>query len=404
MKTFYRYAALVAGSLLGLCACSSDDDVADASGKTPVAQPQVIVSELTTTGFKIRWEAVEGAGAYVYTFNGSEETSTDACQLSFGDLERQKEYVVAVKATPKFADENTESPYTYVHVVTDDLEQLPRPKITLGCAYASKTLITWTEVPETALYEYTIGGETYTTTDRMVTLGCMPVHETVSIDKGIDVWANFGTHYFLERREIGMFNIGKDSTGIVVADGVKYELGYKDCLYITQGTKEVTFASADPEHPAKFYMVSAPAHCSYETRLIKMADANHRPLGSVETCNKRTINQFIHPDVLKTCQLSMGMTELEPGSNWNTMPSHTHERRMEIYTYFELPEGQVVFHMCGEPTQTRHIVMHNEDAVISPSWSIHSGVGTSNYTFIWAMGGENMEFDDMDNIATTDLR
>ncbi len=171
MKTFYRYAALVAGSLLGLCACSSDDDVADTSGKTPVAQPQVIVSELTTTGFKIRWEAVEGAGAYVYTFNSSEETSTDACQLSFGDLERQKEYVVAVKATPKFADENTESPYTYVHVVTDDLEQLPRPKITLGCAYASKTLITWTEVPETALYEYTIGGQTYTTTDRMVTLG-----------------------------------------------------------------------------------------------------------------------------------------------------------------------------------------------------------------------------------------
>ena len=181
-------------------------------------------------------------------------------------------------------------------------------------------------------------------------------------------------------------------------------LGYKDCLYITQGTKEVTFASADPEHPAKFYMVSAPAHCAYQTRLIKMADANHRPLGSVDTCNKRTINQFIHPDVLKTCQLSMGMTELAPGSNWNTMPSHTHERRMEIYTYFELPEGQVVFHMCGEPTQTRHIVMHNEDAVISPSWSIHSGVGTSNYTFIWAMGGENMEFDDMDNIATTDLR
>ena len=138
--------------------------------------------------------------------------------------------------------------------------------------------------------------------------------------------------------------------------------------------------------------------------IITIEQAAKRPLGSVETCNKRTINQFIHPDVLKTCQLSMGMTELESGSNWNTMPSHTHERRMEIYTYFELPEGQVVFHMCGEPTQTRHIVMHNEDAVISPSWSIHSGVGTSNYTFIWAMGGENMEFDDMDNIATTDLR
>ena len=138
--------------------------------------------------------------------------------------------------------------------------------------------------------------------------------------------------------------------------------------------------------------------------IITIEQAAKRPLGSVETCNKRTINQFIHPSVLKTCQLSMGMTALEPGSNWNTMPSHTHERRMEIYTYFEVPEGQVVFHMCGEPTETRHIVMHNYDAVISPSWSIHSGVGTSNYTFIWAMGGENMEFDDMDNIATTDLR
>ena len=144
----------------------------------------------------------------------------------------------------------------------------------------------------TGLYKADEVVAVYSHVDRMVTLGCMPVHETVSIDKGIDVWANFGTHYFLERREIGMFNIGKDSTGIVVADGVKYELGYKDCLYITQGTKEVTFASADPEHPAKFYMVSAPAHCAYETRLIKMADANHRPLGSVETCNKRTINQL----------------------------------------------------------------------------------------------------------------
>ena len=243
----------------------------------------------------------------------------------------------------------------------------------------------------------------YSHVDRMVTLGCMPVNEIVSIDKGIDIWANFGTHYFLERREIGIFNIG-DGAGTITADGVAYHLGYKDCLYITQGTKEVTFASDDTAKPAKFYMVSAPAHCRYETRLITLADAAKRPLGTLETCNKRTINQFIHPSVLKTCQLSMGMTSLEPGSNWNTMPSHTHERRMEIYTYFEIPEGQAVFHMCGEPTETRHVVMHNYDAVISPSWSIHSGVGTSNYTFIWAMGGENMEFDDMDNIATTDLR
>lgn len=242
----------------------------------------------------------------------------------------------------------------------------------------------------------------YSHVDRMVTLGCMPVQESVSIDKGIDVWANFGTEYFLERREIGIFNIG--GTGSVTVDGVVYEMEYKDCLYITKGAKEVLFASADAAAPAKFYMVSAPAHCSYETRLIKIKDANKRPIGSLETSNKRVINQFIHPDVLKTCQLSMGMTVLEPGSVWNTMPSHTHERRMEIYMYFEVPENNVVFHMMGEGNETRHIVMQNEEAVISPSWSIHSGAGTSNYTFIWAMGGENQAFDDMDNIPTTELR
>lgn len=242
----------------------------------------------------------------------------------------------------------------------------------------------------------------YSHVDRMVTLGCMPVKETVSIDKGIDVWANFGTEYFLERREIGIFNIG--GTGTVSVDGTVYEMEYKDCLYITKGAKEVFFASADAAAPAKFYMVSAPAHCSYETRLIKIKDANKRPLGAMETSNKRVINQFIHPDVLKTCQLSMGMTVLEPGSVWNTMPAHTHERRMEIYMYFEVPENNVVFHMMGEGNQTRHIVMQNEEAVISPSWSIHAGAGTSNYTFIWAMGGENQAFDDMDNIPTTELR
>ncbi len=242
----------------------------------------------------------------------------------------------------------------------------------------------------------------YSHVDRMVTLGCMPVNETVSIDKGIDVWANFGTEYFLERREIGIFNIG--GAGTITVDGTVYELGYKDCLYITKGAKEVLFASADAAAPAKFYMVSAPAHCSYETKLIKIKDANKRPLGAMETSNKRVINQFIHPDVLKTCQLSMGMTVLDPGSVWNTMPSHTHERRMEIYMYFEVPENNVVFHMMGEGKETRHIVMQNEEAVISPSWSIHSGAGTSNYTFIWAMGGENQAFDDMDNIPTTELR
>lgn len=242
----------------------------------------------------------------------------------------------------------------------------------------------------------------YSHVDRMVTLGCMPVHEVVPIDKGIDVWASFGTSYFLERREVGMFNIG--GTGEVRVDGTAYPIEHKDCLYITRGAKEILFSSQNPENPAKFYMVSAPAHCSYETRLIRLEDAAKRPLGALETSNKRVINQFIHPDVLKTCQLSMGMTVLEPGSVWNTMPAHTHERRMEIYTYFDIPEGNVVFHMMGEGQETRHIVMHNEEAVISPSWSIHAGAGTSSYTFIWAMGGENQAFDDMDNIAITDLR
>ena len=151
-------------------------------------------------------------------------------------------------------------------------------------------------------------------------------------------------------------------------------------------------------------MVSAPAHTSYKTTFISIKDAAKRNLGDQKLCNKRTINQFIHPDVLETCQLSMGMTVLDEGSIWNTMPCHTHERRMEVYMYFEVPENNVVFHMMGEPDETRHIVMKNEEAVISPSWSIHSGAGTSNYTFIWAMGGENQAFDDMDNLETVDLK
>ena len=254
----------------------------------------------------------------------------------------------------------------------------------------------------TGLYKADEVVAVYSHVDRMVMLGCMPVNETVSIDKGIDVWANFGTTYFLERREVGIFNIG--GAGKISVDGKEYKLGYKDCLYITKGAKEVLFSSDDAQKPAKFYMVSAPAHCSYESRLITIDEAAKKPLGAMETSNKRVINQFIHPDVLPTCQLSMGMTCLEPGSVWNTMPAHTHERRMEIYTYFEIPENNVVFHMMGEGKETRHIVMQNEEAVISPSWSIHSGAGTSNYTFIWAMGGENQAFDDMDTIPTTELR
>ena len=254
----------------------------------------------------------------------------------------------------------------------------------------------------TGLYKPDEVVSVYSHVDRIVTLGCMPVSEAVPIEKGMDVWSNFGTKFFLERRELGMFNIG--GPGSVTADGEKFNLGYKDCLYITRGTQKITFESADAKNPAKFYMVSAPAHKSFETKFISIEDAAKNPVGSAETSNKRVIYQFIHPDVLQTAQLMMGMTCLDTGSVWNTMPAHTHERRMEVYTYFEVSDDNVVFHMMGEPTQTRHIVIKNEEAAISPSWSIHSGCGTSNYTFIWAMGGENQEFSDMDIITTTELR
>lgn len=242
----------------------------------------------------------------------------------------------------------------------------------------------------------------YSHVDRMVVFGIMPVHKNLSLDDGIDVWHTFGTHYILERREIGIFNLG--GAGTIEVDSKEYELDFEDCLYITKGAKEIIFKSKDQNNPSRFYGVSAPAHTSYETKLLTIKDANKRPCGDAKTSNKRVINQFIHPDVLKTCQLSMGLTQLEEGSVWNTMPAHTHERRMEIYTYFNIPDNNVVFHMMGKKDETRHIVMKNYDAVISPSWSIHSGCGTSNYTFIWAMGGENMEFDDMDNINITDMK
>ncbi len=243
---------------------------------------------------------------------------------------------------------------------------------------------------------------TYSHVDRMVVMGIMPVDEKVSIDKGIDVWANFGTSYFLERREAGVFNLG--GKGSIEVDGERYVLGYEDCLYIAKGAKEVSFSSEDPAAPAKFYLASTPPHKTCKTTFQSIDNANHRPCGGAENSNQRVINQFIHPDVLETCQLSMGLTQLSPGSVWNTMPSHTHERRMEVYTYFEIPEDQVVMHFMGQPEETRHLVMQNFDAVISPSWSIHSGCGTANYTFIWAMGGENQAFDDMDDLRPTDLK
>ncbi len=254
----------------------------------------------------------------------------------------------------------------------------------------------------TDLYQPDTVQATYSHVDRMVVMGIMPVNEAVSIDKGIDVYANFGTSYILERREAGVFNLG--GAGYVEVDGVRYELGFEDCIYIAKETKSVIFGSNEKENPAKFYIASTPAHKVCKTTLLTIEKANKRPLGGEENSNKRVINQFIHPDVLETCQLLMGLTKLEKGSVWNSMPCHTHERRMEVYTYYGLPENDVVMHFMGQPQEVRPIVMQNFDAVISPSWSIHCGCGTSNYTFIWAMGGENQVFDDMDNLKPSELK
>lgn len=242
----------------------------------------------------------------------------------------------------------------------------------------------------------------YSHVDRIVTMGCMPVDESVSLDKGIDCWKNFGVSYLLERREMGTINIGGD--GVIILDGKEYEVNNYDALYVSMGTKEVLMKSKDPSKPAKFYILLCPAHKPCPTTLIPYEKAIHKHLGKLEDSNERTINQYIHPDILETCQLSMGLTHLEPGSVWNTMPAHTHERRMEVYFYFDIPENQAVFHFMGEPTETRHIVMHNDEAVINPSWSIHAGCGTTNYTFIWGMCGENRAYDDQDWLKTEDLR
>jgi len=208
--------------------------------------------------------------------------------------------------------------------------------------------------------------------------------------------------YFLERRELGIINVG--GSGSVVVEGTTYELGFKDALYIGAGNKEVVFKSDDKNNPAKFYLNSAPAHTTYPTKKVSLAEANKLQLGTMETANHRTVNQMIIGSVVTTCQLQMGMTELKPGSVWNTMPAHVHDRRMEVYFYLDIPQDQAVCHFMGQPQETRHIWMNNHQAVISPPWSIHSGSGTSNYTFIWGMAGENLDYGDMDVCKITDLR
>ncbi len=238
----------------------------------------------------------------------------------------------------------------------------------------------------------------YTHYDRYIAGGAKPVNKALNLET-IDA---LKAPYFLERRELGIINVG--GAGKVEVDGEVYELDFKEALYIGKGNKEVVFSSNNASSPAKFYLNSAPAHHPYPTKKVTKAEAEIVELGSMETANHRVINKLLVAGVVDTCQLQMGMTELKAGSVWNTMPAHTHDRRMEVYFYFEVPKGQAVSHFMGQPQETRHIWMQSEQAVISPPWSIHSGAGTSNYTFIWGMAGENMDYGDMDGCAINELK
>ena len=248
----------------------------------------------------------------------------------------------------------------------------------------------------------------YSHIDRIITGSATPVEKELVLTAGEELRAE----YFLQRREMGVINIGGD--GVISVDGKKYEVAPRDGMYIGMGRRDITFASVDPEEPAKFYINSAPAHTAYPTVLIKregtpqedvviIKDSNKVELGTLEESNHRTICKYILPGQVESCQLEMGMTSLQPGSVWNTMPCHTHDRRMEVYLYFDLPQDAFVMHYMGEPQETRHLVVRNEEAVISPSWSIHAGSGSRNYTFIWGMVGENQDFDDMDHVKNQEL-
>ena len=238
----------------------------------------------------------------------------------------------------------------------------------------------------------------YSHIERYITGGAMPVGEDLVLEAPDALRAG----YFLERRELGIINIGE--TGSVIVEGMEYVLKNKEALYVGRGIKQVVFRSADPDKPAKFYLNSAPAHKEYPVAHITLDKARVLRLGALETSNERQINQLIINQLVPTCQLQMGLTQLKPGSVWNTMPPHTHSRRNEVYFYFEVPEGQAVCHFMGQPQETRHIWMKNEQAVLSPSWSIHSAAGTSSYSFIWGMAGENLDYADMDALRPDDLR
>ena len=242
----------------------------------------------------------------------------------------------------------------------------------------------------------------YSQIDRIIVGAATPAKNTLTLEAGAELRAQ----YFLERREMGIINIG--GSGTVTVDGKDYKFKYKDGMYIGMGAKEIKFASDDSSNPAKFYFNSAPAHKTYPTVFIDpekdIKEENKLELGSQEGANHRLNRKYILPGQVETCQLEMGITTMYPGSVWNTMPCHTHDRRMEVYFYFEIPEDDVVFHYMGEPTQTRHIIMRSEEAVISPSWSIHSASATHAYAFVWGMAGENQDFDDMDWVDMKDLR
>lgn len=238
----------------------------------------------------------------------------------------------------------------------------------------------------------------YSHIDRIITGAAMPVNKALTLAAGEELRAE----YFLQRREMGIINIGGE--GKVTVGGTVYTLRHRDGIYVGRGCKDVVMESVDSAKPAKFYFNSTPAHKAYPTVYIRPEDCVNVELGSLEQSNHRNICKYILPGQVESCQLVMGMTTLRPGSVWNTMPCHTHDRRMEVYLYFDLPEDAFVMHYMGEPTETRHIVVRNEEAVISPSWSIHSGSGTQAYTFIWGMAGENQDFDDMDGCAMTDLK
>ncbi|MGK9476089.1 5-dehydro-4-deoxy-D-glucuronate isomerase [Melioribacter sp. OK-6-Me] len=239
----------------------------------------------------------------------------------------------------------------------------------------------------------------YSDIDRSITGSAVPAGKELTLTASKKEMA---AEFFCERREVGVLNIG--NKGKIILDGTEFPMNFRDALYIGRGTKEVKFLSEDPDKPAEFYFVSYPAHKEYPSKHIKYEDAIHRNLGSLESSNKRTIHQYILPEILPTCQLAMGLTELEVGCVWNTMPAHTHQRRSEVYMYFNLSEDDFVVHLIGDPVETRHLIVRDRQAVLSTSWSLHSGCGTKNYSFIWAMGGENQVFDDMDHIPMKDLK